>query len=335
MKCGHAAAAVFLVPAFLAAESSSRASLRLREPWSAVFGGREVVMHVEIAGAEARIARLSRTLAFQGRVIERRETAVQIEPGAWNAVGLSLRIPEVKEGVAVRGELSLVLSDEAGNRLASLSRVLWVFPENPFAGRTAWLTSLNIHLFDPLDTTAAVLESAGVPHERVHQPGALDGLTNALVLVGEGMDLNEHRGLAPALFRAAERGCRVLWLAPVAGQWAVPGMGETAGAWPQGVQWRGPAMLAELDKRLDAAGWSGNGCPKPRALGLRPKRREVVVEVAESQPGWAWLQVDYARGQIVICGWPVIACWDQGGPTPRYLLLRLLENLSERKESES
>ncbi|MDA1055366.1 MAG: hypothetical protein O3C40_33620 [Planctomycetota bacterium] len=51
--------------------------------------------------------------------------------------------------------------------------------------------------------------------------------------------------------------------------------------------------------------------------------------MSDEARAWPWLEVRFpeSRGVLVMCGFRVIEHWN-GGPTPRFLLVRLLESLS-------
>jgi hypothetical protein len=157
-------------------------------------------------------------------------------------------------------------------------------------------------------------------------------LDRGLVIVGEGTALDEHGGLARILVKAAERGAGVLCLAPSRGRLAVPGSEGSATPRPSLVAFRGNDVITELDKRLDAFAWPPDGKTIGRTLALASDRGRVVAEATDSGNGWPWLEVRYREsgGALVVCGFSIIEHWESG-PTPRFLLARILEFLAIAK----
>ncbi|MBU1909115.1 MAG: hypothetical protein KJ726_03620 [Verrucomicrobia bacterium] len=320
--------------ACLAVDAGSAPSLRLRDPWSTVFGGREVAFEVEIVTSDQEWeGRLGWSLSFGDRVVARREMAVRAKAGEPAVASLAMSIPEVKEGVILGGVLAVTLTDAAGATLDTASKALRVFHENPFADRGAWLKNLNILLFDPTGRTTALFEQAGIPH-RLLRDYNLPANEPGLWLVGEGVSFDEYRGLAQTLFQAASLGRQVLCMAPASGSLAVPGLGSGQEEWPVSIRLSGPAVIAELDKRLDAKDWQDCGPINVRGLAMKDPGVMTVLDPGEETKGWAWVRMDYTGGGGVnFCGIPIVSAWECG-PTPRYLLLRLLEKMEPRKEKE-
>ena len=93
-------------------------------------------------------------------------------------------------------------------------------------------------------------------------------------------------------------------------------------------------MLADLDHRLDAQGWPPDGQLVAHGLALTSEHARVVAQVTESANDWAWLQVRYPPpgATLVVCQFTIIQRWD-AGPTPRFLLARLLEYLDEGRRT--
>ena len=57
-----------------------RCAIRPRELWAAYFGGVEKVMHVDVTAREAARARASWTLSVAGRVVDRKELGLALDP---------------------------------------------------------------------------------------------------------------------------------------------------------------------------------------------------------------------------------------------------------------
>jgi hypothetical protein len=125
----------------------------------------------------------------------------------------------------------------------------------------------------------------------------------------------------------------VLCLAPADGQFAFPG---TEADSPNAARlcFRRNDVIVELDKRLDSDRWPPDGKTFDAGLEVASNRGRVSLVVTESPQTWPWLDVVYpCGGRLIVCSFRVVQCW-QAGPTPRYLLARILEEIPQRKSFE-
>ena len=288
---------------------------------------------------QARVSTLRSAFSVAGRVIQREEKALAVEPNRPATVDMRLRVPETKEGVVFPAQLSLTLTGtDRAKAVASCEKRIWIFPEDAFATRKEWAKRLDIRLFDPEKKTAEVLTKAGVPFQPVANVDAIAEVKEGLLLVGECVSWKDYRNLGAMMVQAAVRGMAVLCLAPGGGEMAMPGMGEQPDApKPSRVVLKGASVIGELDKRLDWEAWAGDGKVVARALKVVGERGPVTAVAGEAATGWPWLELGYAggkdssrEGRLVICGFGVIEKWNSG-PAPRYLLVAMMEYVSQTK----
>lgn len=124
----------------------------------------------------------------------------------------------------------------------------------------------------------------------------------------------------------------MILLAPADGALSIPGTdghGLPEGIVPGELRFAREHIIAELDKRFDAAGWQGtdNTIPSSRIV-IESRRGRVEAAVSEKPSAWPWMEVRFPNngGVLLVCGFRVIQHWDNG-PTPRFLLIRILESL--------
>lgn len=322
-----------------------------REPWSAVFGETEAEFHFDISGRAAFEGRCGWTLRANQRTIAHGETPLAIAPEKSATVAVPLRVPPVKEGLVFGVELEVSVYAGRGKKPAeSLVKPLWIYARDPFVDRSQWLQDLKLTLYDPAGKTAEVFDKAHVPYRELRNTAALADLQEGLLVIGEGVSLEDHRDVAAAVWKLAAGGVPVLCLAPADGALELPGSEEAAQtknqtdqadgresqgpARPQSLTFRRADVLADLDHRLDTQGWPPDGKLGTHGLKLTTDRGRIVAQVIDSTDGWAWLQLRYPPpgATAVICQLPIIQRWD-AGPTPRFLLARLLEYLDEGRET--
>jgi hypothetical protein len=56
---------------------------------------------------------------------------------------------------------------------------------------------------------------------------------------------------------------------------------------------------------------------------------QLVGKIQADGDAWPWMEAEYPgrRGRLLVCGFGLVRDWD-GGPTPRFLLVRLFERLT-------
>ncbi|MCY2991375.1 MAG: hypothetical protein NTY19_26400 [Planctomycetota bacterium] len=329
----------------LAADAKLR--IEPRETWSAVFGDSEMTFNFELSSTEPFDGQVGWVLSAKNRTILRGEAPAAILPDKPATVTVPLRIPPVKEGLVFGTELTLSVHEKGGRKpVVSLVKPLWIYARDPFVDRSQWLKDLKLMLYDPAGKTAAVFDQAHVPFRELRNTAAIAELQEGLLVIGEDVSLDDHRDVAEAVCQLAANGVPVLCLAAADGAFELPGGGEVTRSGadadqderllprgsgrPQSLTFRRADVLADLDHRLDAQGWPPDGKLVAHGLALASEHGRVVAQVTESADGWAWLQMRYPPpgATLVVCQFTIIQRWD-AGPTPRFLLARLLEYLDE------
>lgn len=308
------------------------------ENWSTAFGGGDVRIGMRVIEAAEGTLRWSH--AANQRTLARGEVELRRNEDGSGTGEFVLRPPEVRDGVIFETTVTTEFIPRGANEAAaSLERTLWLFPRNPIAGQTTWAENLDIELFDPEGDTAEQFEKLELPHRVVRNTAALNNPEqDGVLIIGEGASLVRNRSLAGAVLKAAAAGRRVVLLAPADGSFPLPGLtGNDVpdGAAPGEVRLARHQIITELDKRLDAQAWPGTNNTIPsRGLLLESRRGRIETVITdESSQAWPWLVVRFpqSRGVLVMCGFTLIEHWENG-PTPRFLLVRLLESLQRASD---
>jgi len=329
--------ALFLLLGTSGAQSAEPTStMVIQEPWSNVFGGKDAIFHARFTADESFDGRIVWRYAADGRTIARGERAVKAGPSAPGITEVCFSVPPVKPGVIIQTTLSIcAVSSGSDKEIANLDKTLWVFPDDPFAGRAEWLKALKIRLFDPSGATAKLFTEAGIPFTETRNSDALEGGGDSLLIVGEGVSFKEYRGLAANLIKAAAAGQSVLCLSPDSGDILLPGTEDSALPQPLSLIFSRRDFIKQLDKRLDAAWRHPVGQAGESGLKLRGNRGSVIVEIAKDGGGWPLMETRYDKGhgKFVICGFGIVGAWADS-PTPRFFLVKVLEHVSGNKMKE-
>jgi len=296
------------------------------ERWATVFAGKETVWHFTLATEKTVEVRAAWRLTLDGRVAARGETPLRLSSDKQGIFEVHYTLPDVKPGVVMPALLTVTAtSEQLDPPVVSVDKRLWIFPSNPFTDHLDWLTAQKIRLFDPDGKTAACLKDAQLPFTPVGNIDALAEPGHELLIIGEGVSFDDYHALPEMIVRAAAAGHPVLCLAPAAGTLPLPGTAGTDFPAPARLNLRRNAVITELDKHLDADDWPA-GNPILTSVNIQAQHDQVTGEIAKGAAGWPWLEYSYPqnKGSLLICGFGIITQWD-AGPTPRFLLARLLE----------
>lgn len=308
------------------------------ESWTTAFAGEDLHFSMRLIDPGGQSGVPSGSLRWSHSVNQRTISRgeVKLNGNGDSTAEFVLRTPELRDGVTFATTVTTDFVPEGKTQpVATLQRTLTLFPKNPLADRVKWAQSLDIELFDPAEDTARVFEDLKLPHRRAHRLSVVGHpKQTGILIIGEGTSLVNHRALAENALNAAAEGRRIVMLAPSEGEFSLPGTmddGQSNGAFPAELRFSGAQVITQLDKRLDAQSWIGKGNTIPSSLlKIQSSRGRVEVHVGDVTPGWPWLEVHFpdTKGVFIMCGFKIIKHWDNG-PTPRFLLVRILESLQE------
>ena len=312
--CSHAAAA------------DKAATITPVEKWSCLFGGQEVKLHFRVTEKEAGNAGVEGSLQWHysanQHTLARGE--VELRRRDSGVAEVTLQVPKVRDGVIFQTDLAVAYVPRGANgEAATLTKPLWLFPEDPFADQRQTLNERSLSVFDPEGRTADLFEKLELPHQLIRNTSALDDRDkHSYVIVGEGTSLIRNRGLAERLLSFAAAGGTVLMLAPSEG--IIPMSGEADEARPGELRFRQHHVIRDFDKRLDARFLPGTDDFAGSKVSLRARLSRIGLEVSEDGD-WPWLTIEYpeTNGRFIFCGFNLIKHWENG-PTSRYLLNRIL-----------
>ena len=230
------------------------------EGWSNFFGSRKIELHVTVKSSEALAGRADWALMIDRATVAKREEALTAAPGKPGQFLIRVTLPPVREGVVLAARLLIHVQDANGKQQANLDRPLWLFPDDPFAGRKESLKKRKIVLFDPARTTAPVWTKAGIPFEEQTNLAAVAEAKEGLVVIGEGASFKEEPQLPDILAKLGARGLPVLCLAPAEGRIDLSRVEKELQAHPSSVIWPGVGPLLF---------WTSAWTPTPGLPGAR------------------------------------------------------------------
>jgi hypothetical protein len=301
-----------------------------REKWNTCFSGQKATLHFILQSSETIQGRLSWACLSQRLTVAHDVISVTVEAAKPAEIEIALQLPDTREELVLEADLGLRLVNDRGDAVAEHKQTLRVFSRDPYARRQDWLKKQKISLYDPEGKTRKIFEEHSIPCNTIGNLSVLETITDGIVIIGEDISWNERLGLPEAMVKLAKAGVAVLCLAPSEGRMTFPGSDDDRASSAR-VALEGLDIVAHFDKRFDNLAWPFDGAVIQTYFELAAQRDRVVLQAVKTPRGWPWLEVEYpGGGRLALCGLGIIHSWE-GGPTPRYLLLSMLESLSQKK----
>lgn len=288
------------------------------------FAGRETLLVVGIKD------HLSRGERVWFRVTKERRTIASgtARSGSAGRIDLPVQLPGMKPGVALPFEIELRADSEQGRLMRG--GTLWAFSEQPFDPEHKLSASRTVVLYDPEGRTEVALRSISLACDTLDKPASLEGVTNAVIVVGEGVSLESERGLVDLLADAVARGNRVLLLAPRDGQLKPPSAWRVLLAGDAQDVLRVTAA-STVPYKLKLKEWPPDGRAVQMRFHLTAERDEAIFTVSPDAGCEAIGWDDVASGGCFrSCGLGIIAKWNQT-PAARWLFVELVERLANKE----
>ncbi len=220
---------------------------------------------------------------------------------------IRFRTPDVKEGVVLPIQVAVK---------NAVCKIL-VFGKDPLEGRRQWAEQLQIVLFDPPQKTAKAFDEIALPYRQVAAIGALAAVSEGIVVVGEGLVLDEHRGLGGVLCQLARKGVPVILLVPESGRLTIS---DPA---PERFELQGGDVGKKIDSRTVA------DLTRSHGYRIAGEENSPALQITDRPSDYAWgdFRYDDARGRLCCLGWSLLDQWETS-PAPRFFLVHVLEIVS-------
>ena len=247
-----------------------------------------------------------------------------------------LKIKFVLPDIEVHAPLELKLKLTSGDRF--ISEPLYLYPADPFKDQQKFLEQANLYLFDPTGETSEIFESASIPCQRLESLDSVEAITEGLLVIGQGLAIEENEGLFAILTSLLEKDVSVILLAPDGDSSKSPRISFALGPQQQ-IFLQRQSITKQFDKRFDTDFWSAENSVS-QSWQLSQDANNLTLKNAELTDGWCWIEIAHANcksGQrkqaaLVVCGLGIIDRWADG-PMPKHLLLKMFETYSKGNES--
>jgi hypothetical protein len=304
------------------------------------FSGQPLESRFAISGLDGRRAIAQYRLSAANHTIASSEAALK---GSDSPALLtrSVTLPPLAPGVTVALQATIAVIDaESREQLAVTNVTFHSFSPDAFAPQKAQLTQLRIALFDPERSTLPVFEEFDIPYTFVRSLESVitsDAPSPGAVVIGEGVAPADFPELWGQLNQLTVRGIPVLCLALRGEDGDVLiHRGKTRGGVRGGLFsvesliLKRHSALSGLDKRFDTHSWGPTRRLASESLGSITETGNYLFR--PDAKGWLWLEQTSTTGSapVILCQFRIVEHWE-ASPVPRYMLLKLLEQVGYRK----
>ena len=319
------AVAWVMAPAVIRADS---ATITFHDAPLHLFPDVSVTVTVQVAVQPPVQGRLTWDFHAAGALIQRGELPVVPALSGKTAAAIPLVIPPARANAAMEARLRAAFWSESSQTVVEAARSFWIMGPKPWEGRQEWLTQLGILLFDPDGTTASLFEESGIPFTAIRNPEALVETGHGVLVIAEGVDFRDYRGLPATMMAVAASGTPVIGLAPAGGAFDLAGLTGLLPT-PKTFQLSDPNFVRVLDKRLGDT----TGCRDDALIlayfSLAGEPLRLVVSEQPVSTRWTWMEIAFPvpNSRLIVTGHAIAKDWKRT-PASRYLWFRLLERVS-------
>ncbi len=248
-----------------------------------------------------------------------------------------LKIEFSLTGIEVNAVIELTLELTSGDRF--VYEPVYLYPAEPFKNQQKLLEQANLYLFDPVGDTLEVFEAASIPFQKLDSLDSAEAIEEGLVIVGEGLAIEENEDFFATLAPLLEKGISVCFLAPDDEESESTSISMPE-APQQRVVLRRQDITKQFDERFDTNFWSAQNSVS-HAWQLSRNANTILLEKSDPASGWCWIEIEYPnvtsaakkKATLVVCGLGIVNRWNSG-PMPRHLLLKMIQTYSNKKHAQ-
>ncbi|WP_157465816.1 hypothetical protein [Colwellia sp. TT2012] len=244
---------------------------------------------------------------------------------------LPLRTPPVKSGVKVNAQLiidAVYSSDSTINKHYEFD--LDIYGASIFVPKQKMYQQLNIQLFDPVGQTSNIFNKLKIPYSTLSRSKLINFSDKGLIVIGDGVDINQHRGLPTILIELAHKGHQLLILQPASVTLPLSELASGLGASPPNISFSNESVISNYIQDYQ---WDNE--IRINRIILNSNRQEVSAQVIESKHGgWDWFHLNYnqSQGKLIICMLPFIDQLDRD-PIKQIIFGQLLNYAGSQPEN--
>ena len=219
------------------------------------------------------------TLSFFGRFSQAGRTVVKAD-GAL----IQFKAPNLSPGGAVKGKFSLRSSS------AKLTFSIYLYSQKPFTNK-AEFNKLKIIVWNIEQESNWVEKLLKQNRIKFKKTDSFDDLDGNLLLLS-GLDFADFSGVAEDLFQWCRHGKRVIFFAPMAGNFPFPGKTFNEFTFLKA------SAIQRFNKKFDLL-------PVASSFSLKAIDDALAMSFSKQTNGYSFCRVKYGKGEIIFCGWDI------------------------------
>lgn len=316
----------------LAEAAKAETQLQFVQSWCNLLSGQVVTIPLLLRRVQELPITLQWRLLVENRALARGERKLDADQskGDRDRIETTLRVqvPSIRDDLSMKCHLIVECFGSNGNLIASTENLFWIYGLDPFSGVRTAMIKTPIYLFDPHGTSAEVFRKSDLPYREIAKLERVNHIEHGLLVIGEGLSLEEYPQVDKAMVGAIGRGMSVLCLAPQNGVISLAGLPDSPYPRPERVEYANAEIVRRFDKRLDSTHWTG-GIDSAQSGVLQIRRgSRILGQISNDRLAWPWIEADFSgpSRKLTICGLNLIAHWNET-PVPRELLARVIEHV--------
>ncbi len=267
-------------------------------------------------------------MSINGRAVYSNKKSIDLDMDDSSSFDIHVPIPSPKKNNISEALLEIVLAEASSGQEYKYLEVIKILGADPFRYQKNWLTSLDIHLYDPNGNTAQIFKKAGIPFKKIQFLKIEKLNPQGVLIVGESTKLKRREGTL--LLQVARSGMPVICLSLVSAEFPFRFETTTRNT-PLLLHFDGSRASQLIKQNLNITIWEENGEDYvSSSLHLGGNKLGSIAHATKGSDGWAWLEIQFVNNgaKFLYIGDSIISSWERS-PTPRYLIDSLLHYVSE------
>lgn len=269
--------------------------------WGGIFAGRQTPYTVSLTSDKNSSVFLSWKLISNNRILSKGQEAIRFTSDEPVTRHILLQTPKMKPGAVLKAKFMIEAIDiEDPDIKAYLEISLDLYGDNIFIAEQTIYQQMKIQLFDPAGETAKLMTALQLPFQSVAKQQLFNQAAQGLIVVGAGIELDQHRGLMVGLIELARQGRKILILQPRSGIIPLTELSSKQSSQAPALSLRNNSLIQSFAKGYV---WVADDLKNNYAMTLDNHRQSIFLRITPYRADdWQWLLLNFAQaeGQMIV-----------------------------------